>query len=120
MEKVNIYKQLKNHIHNTLEISKEDIRSMVKQAIEDTVERKVDVLVRDKINLQHLIDETIALKITQNNWFWGESEDSLDDYIKKEMVRKLTDGIKLKVEVVGKKSETTKTGDMRMKIKKRK
>lgn len=119
MKKVSIYKQLKNHLHNTLQLTKEDIRSMVEQSIHDIVERRVDVLLRDKLNVQHLVDEAIRYKITQNNWFWGESEDTLDDYVKKEVVRKLTDGVSLKVEVTNKKN-ATKTGDSRVIIKKRK
>ena len=118
--KADIYKQLKNHIHNTLEITKEDIRSMVEQAISDIVERRVDVLLRDKLNVQHLIDEAIRGKISENNWFWGDSEDTLDDYVKKEVVRKLINGVKLKVEVTGIKSDATKTGDIVMKVRNKK
>ncbi len=118
--KESIYKQLKNHIHNTLEITKEDIRSMVEQAIHDIVERRVDVLLRDKLNVQHLVDEAIRHKITSNNWFWGESEDTLDDYVKKEVVRKLVDGVKLKVEVSKTIKNSTQTGDKRMKVRTRK
>lgn len=120
MKKVSIYKQLKNHLHNTLGLTKKDIRSMVEQSIEDVVERRVDVLIRDKLNVQNMVDEAIARKITMNNWYWGESEDTLDDYIKKEMVRKLTDGVKLKVEVVTRKKDATTTGDKRLVIKTKK
>jgi len=114
------YKDLKNHVHNTLKITKEEIREIVESTVEKVVERRVDVLLRDKLNVQHLVDHAIEQKINENNWFWDESEDKLDDYIKKEMVRKLTDGVKLKVEVVGKKSDATQTGDRVMKIRKNK
>lgn len=113
------YTQLKNHIHNTLEITKEDVRSFIEEAVENIVERRVDILIRDKLNVQHLIDEAIKKKFDKHNWFWGESEDTLDDYVKKEVVRKLMDGVHLKVEIANKKT-ATKTGDSRLVVKKRK
>lgn len=113
------YKDLKNHIHNTLEITKEEIRGMVQDAIYKIVERRVDVLLVDKINLDRLVDKTIRMKITERNYFWGESEDSLDDYIKKEVVRKLMSGVKLKVEIATNKKDATETGDKVLVMKKR-
>lgn len=105
------YKDLKNHIHNTLAITKDELRQMVDKAVYAIVERRVEVLLRDKVNLDRLVDDTIRRKITERNWFWGESEDTLDDYIKKEVVRHLIKGVKLKVEVAKTQKEATHTGD---------
>lgn len=114
------YKDLKNHLHNTLGITKDDIRSIVEELIYGIVDRRVDVLIRDKLNVQSLVDQAISRKITERNWFWGESEDTLDDYIKKEVVRKLIDGVHLKVDVAKTKKSSTQTGDSRVKIRKTK
>jgi hypothetical protein len=100
------YNELKNHIHNTLGITKAQLREMVDKSVERVVERRMDVLFEEKFesqyNMQRIIDDSIKLKITKNNWFWGESEDTLDDYIKKEVVKALLKKVKLNVEITNK------------------
>ena len=105
------YTQLKNHLHNTLELNKSDIRNMVGEAVEDIVNRRLDVLFTDKYDsmytMQRIIDETIRDK--SMSW-WGQSEDTLDDYIKKAVVRELLSGVKLKVEITKTKKDATSPG----------
>lgn len=102
------YTDLKNHMHNTLKITKPEIREMVDKAIYKIVEERLEVFLEKKMTVDELVNESIKKKLNQKNWFWGESEDTLDDYIKKEVVHKLTDGVHLKVEVVGKKNASPK------------
>lgn len=114
------YKDLKNHVHNTLYISKEEIRSMVEKSVDKLVERKLEVMFRkywaegggeseySLFTMERVIDKAIRDKGLR---FWGDSEDSFDDYIKKQVVRELVKGVKLKVEVAKTKEEATETGD---------
>lgn len=123
------YKDLKNHIHNTLEITKEQIREMVEQAVERIVERKLEVMFRkywendgkdtdySLFTMERVIDSAIRQKGMN---YWYDSEDSFDDYIKKQVVRELLKGIKLKVEVAKTKKEATETGDGIIIMRKRK
>ena len=124
------YSDLKNHIHNTLEISKEQLREMVEQAVERVVERKLEVMFRkywdetsrpnndySLYTMERVIDQVIREKGSR---LWHESEDSFEDYIKKQVVRELLDGVNLKVEVAKTKKEATKTGDATLIIRKKK
>ena len=98
------YKALKNHIHNTLGITKEDIRAWTKKAVEDIVSRKVQVEVPTKDIIERMVVSAIE---DMSNVFWGASDDSFDDYIKKEVVKELLHGVKLKVEIAKTKKEST-------------
>lgn len=100
-------KIFKNFLHNTLKITKDDIRQWTQEAVERTVERKVDVLIKEKFgdwNLQHIIDDAVrdyALGL------WGESHTNLNDYIKQQIVKELLHGVKLKVDIAKTKKEAT-------------
>lgn len=98
------YKDFKNHLHNTLGITKQQIREMTDKAVYKIVERRVEIMLRDVMSLDRIVDDAI-----RNRTFslWGESEDSLDDRIKKEIVAQLLDGVKLKVEIAKTKREST-------------
>ncbi len=122
------YKDIKNHIHNTLAITKEEIRGMVETTVEKVVERKLEVMFRkywdeDKpscdyslYTMERVIDHAIRNRAIS---FWGMSEDSFDDYVKRQVVRELLMGVRLKVEVAKNKQEATETGDMLVTVKKR-
>lgn len=83
---------------------------MVSEAVENIVERKLEILFRDKYDsqwtMQRIIDDTIRDK--SQNWWWGESETNLDDYIKSKVVTELLKNVKLKVELVKTQKEQTK------------
>lgn len=95
------YILFKNHLHNTLGISKDDIRGMVDKAVTKIVERKIEVMMDgrelSKESIQRLVDDAINEKLNKNHWFWGHQEEKLDDYIKNQVVKKLLDGVKLEV-----------------------
>jgi hypothetical protein len=100
------YGQFKNHLHNTLKITKAEIREMVEKAVYQVVERKMEVLLRDQDTAQWLVDDAIKRNLTWNN-YWQESETKLDDYIKEQVVAHLLKGVKLKVEIAKTKKEAT-------------
>lgn len=93
---MSVYTVFKNHLHNTLEITKEDIRKMVEASVEKIVERKIDTIFPDKVSLENHVKWIIKGK--GDNW-WYESEDNFDDWVKREVVRELLRGVKLGVEV---------------------
>lgn len=100
-----LYKQLKNHIHNTLGITKDEIREMVVEVVRPIVERKVDVVVKEHFGtyeLKRLIDDAIEAQSV----YWLDNAD-LDSYIKRAVVDKLVEGIGLKVEIAKTKKEAT-------------
>lgn len=92
------YSRFKNHLHNTLKITKEDIRGMVEKAVYKVVERKVEVMLADKYTAQRIVDRAINERLTRNNMFWHK-DNELDKYIKNAVVDKLLNGIKLEVSV---------------------
>lgn len=95
------YKDFKNHLHNTLDITKEQIREMTAKAVYKVVERKVEVFLRDEMTVQRLVDRAIQEKLTYNNMFW-HNKDSLDKYVKDQVVKKLLGGVELEVRIKGK------------------
>lgn len=101
-------KIFKNFLHNTLKITKDDIRKWTEQAIERTVERKIDVFLRDKFSdydVQRLIDKAI---IDKGSSYWGDNSDNFGDYVKKKVVAELLNGVSLKVDIVKTKKAATK------------
>jgi hypothetical protein len=93
------YTQLKNHLHNTLELTKPDIRQMVQEAIEDIVERRLDVFLDHPAAIQRIIDQAIREK-SSSQLFWGDKKNLdaiIQDKIVKEVVKKLLSDIGLEV-----------------------
>lgn len=82
------YTVLKNHIHNTLEITKTDLRKMVEEAIEDIVERKLDVYLEYNSGIERIIDSAIREK-AYSSLMWGNSH-NLDEEIQKKIVAEVT------------------------------
>lgn len=100
-------KIFKNFLHNTLKITKDDIRQWTEAAIERTVDRKIDVFLKQKFgdyDVERLIDKAIRDKGMR---YWGQSEESFDDYIKKKVVAELLSGVRLKVDVVKSRKDST-------------
>lgn len=107
-----MYKVFKNYLHNTLQITKAEIREMVEAAVVKVVERKLEVMYKSHWSDSHtdgeyslwtmerVIDDAIRSKA--DRW-WGESKDSFNDYIKDRVATELLSGVGLKVEVTGKK-----------------
>jgi hypothetical protein len=111
------YKALMNYMRNDLKITKEDIRQWTQQSVEDVAERYVEKnfttdFVRSVVKSE--LDKIIATK----EFSWWESEDNLDDYVKKQVVTKLLDGVHLKVDIVGSRKKATPTGQV-MTVKRR-
>jgi hypothetical protein len=93
------YTQLKNHLHNTLELTKPDIRQMVQEAIEDIVERRLDVFLDHPAAIQRIIDQAIREK-SSSQLFWSDKKNldaTIQDKIVKEVVKKLLSDIGLEV-----------------------
>lgn len=82
------YTVLKNHLHNTLELTKVDIRKMVEEAIEDIVERRLDVFLEYNDGIQRVIDQAIREK-SYSSLMWGDSH-NLDEAIQKKIVAEVT------------------------------
>lgn len=82
------YTVLKNHLHNTLELTKTDIRKMVEEAIEDIVERKLDVYLEYNSGIERVIDSAIREK-SYSSLLWGDSH-NLDEEIQKKIVKEVT------------------------------
>jgi hypothetical protein len=100
-------KLFKNFLHNTLKLTKDDIREWTEAAIERIVERKVDVYLEKRFgdyDVQRLVDKAIMDK---GKYYWGDSSDSFGDYVKKKVVAELLTGVKLKVDVVKTKKAAT-------------
>lgn len=111
------YTQLKNHVHNTLKLTKEDIREMVHEAVEPIIERKLDVIFKmrfgeEQWTIQRIVDDIIRDKT--RDWLWGESETNLEDYIKTEVVKGLLKSVKMKVELVKTNKEATPPNKIRV------
>ena len=110
------YRELKNHMHNTLDITKEDVRQWTEEAVERIVERKVEVYLDSKLgsnwSIQRLIDD--AIRDRADSYWWGESETKLDDYIKTEVVKALLKTVKMKVDLVKTNKEATPATKMRV------
>jgi hypothetical protein len=58
--------------------------------------------------MERVIDRAIMDK---SDRYWGMSEDSFNDYVKKAVVRELLKGVKLKVDIAKTNKEATETGD---------
>lgn len=101
------YTVLKNHLHNTLELTKSDIRKMVEEAIEDIVERRLDVFLEYNDGIQRVIDAAIREK-SSSAWLWGNDK-NLDKVIQDKIVARVTDhlikGIGLNVSLKKKKND---------------
>lgn len=98
------YVSFKNHLHNTLGITKKQIREMVDKAIYKIVERRVAVFMETKFDVKRLVDDEIKTRAFN---LWGESEEKLSDYIKRHIVTELIDGVKIKAELVHTKKAMT-------------
>ena len=99
------YTVLKNHLHNTLELTKSDIRKMVEEAIEEIVERRLDVFLEYKDGIERVIDAAIREK-SWSSLLLGDSkklDEKLQDKIVQEVTAKLLNDIGLDVTIKRKK-----------------
>lgn len=94
-----------NHVHNELGISKDDIREMVNVQVTRVAERYIEKQF-DERAIKAYVDKAIR-SYDYDDMFWG-SRQSLDKYIKNEVVRKLIGGIKLEVDLKKPKSRVKK------------
>lgn len=97
-----------NYYHNELGITKETIRRWTKAAVERVAERQVKHILEERFSdyqVKKLVDDVIRNK--ERDWLWGESEDTFDTYVKKEVVSKLLNGVKLKVEITKNKKDAS-------------
>jgi hypothetical protein len=96
------YKALMNYMRNDLKITKDDIRQWTKEAVEDVAQRYVE-----KQMEEGLVEKEFRSIIRAKEYdFWGDSE-SLDEWVKKEVVHTLISGVHLKVDIVGNADEAT-------------
>ena len=98
------YKALMNYFHNELKITKEDIREWTQEAVERTAQRYIDVTFT-KDFASEIIRKELQNIVNSKEFSWWESEDTLDEWVKKEVVDRLLKGVHLKVDIVGSKKQ---------------
>jgi hypothetical protein len=96
------YKALLNYMYNDLKITKDDIRDWTKEAVTDVAQRYVE-----KQMESGLVEEQVRGIIRNKKFQWWEAEDTLDEWVKKEVVERLVEGVHLKVNVVGAEKKAT-------------
>lgn len=105
------YKMFVNYMRNELGITKEMIRDWTKEAIYETIKKRIEHEFNSKRTLEWIIIDTIR---EHRNLFWSSSDDSFDEYIKKQVVSELLHGVKLKVEIAKTKKESTPLTNVRV------
>lgn len=84
------YKDLKNYIHNYLGLTKEEVRAMVKEVVQQYVETEVKKCLSDEQRLEHLIEKEILRQIKYNN----------QDYQRKYFIQNTLDAIYNRIDTV--------------------
>lgn len=98
------YTVLKNHLHNTLGLTKADIRTMVQEAIEEIVERRMDVFLDGGASVNRIIDDAVREK-SWDSLFWGDAknlDEKLQSKVVSEVTKQLIKRIGLEVKIVKK------------------
>lgn len=98
------YKEVKNHIHNTLGITKEDIQYMIQQ----TVSEQLGILLRSE-ELHHRIQHHIETKVNDVLGRGYSKREQLvekvEDTVRREIASRLTGLLEISIQVKVKEEE---------------
>lgn len=84
------YKDLKNYIHNYLGLTKEEVRDMVKEVVQQSVKAEVEKCLNDQNRLEHLIEKEIIRQVKYNG----------QDYQRRYFIQNTMDAIYNRIDTV--------------------
>lgn len=84
------YKDLKNYIHNYLGLTKEEVRDMVKEVVQQSVKVEVEKCLNDQNRLEHLIEKEIIRQVKYNG----------QDYQRRYFIQNTMDAIYNRIDTV--------------------
>lgn len=94
------YKEVKNHIHNDLKISREDILEVIRQE----TQKQIETFMKDESNFQNFIrkafEDSVKIAICGDNWAFGSSfKDKITSIIRDKIGQMVVDKLDIKVKI---------------------
>ena len=87
-DKFESYKDIKNYIHNYSGLSRNDVREVVLDVVEDTVQKEVAKILNDENRLQSMVEKEILRQL------------KCQDKVRNSFIRNTMDGIYNKIDEV--------------------
>jgi len=91
--KRNNYKEFKNYVHNELKISKEEIQSIIKETVNDEINKLIG-----SQYFEHLIEKTVRNLIKEQFNFSNTFRDNVRGIVANEVGKQIASHMKINVE----------------------